>query len=111
MFELEIPREIQQLITETENQLWGELDHEKLHAECHKIEEWILDLGQTVGRASLYDKMVAFFWLMKKHVGRFAWDKKGEDSEDKYLKWRAPTSEDIQHLKSKLDFLISRLGF
>ena len=56
MFELELPHDIQQCITETEKKLWEELDCEKLHAECRKAEECILDLGNIVGRVILYEK-------------------------------------------------------
>jgi len=73
MFKLKFPWEIQQRVNETEKQLWEELDRDILHAECRKVEEWILDPGHIVGRIILYDKTVTLFWVMKKLIGRSVW--------------------------------------
>ena len=32
-----------------------------MHEECHKAEDWILDLGTNAGRLSLYEQTVAFY--------------------------------------------------
>ena len=39
------------------------------------MEEWILDPGHSVGRASQYENMVALSWVMKNLIGHDAWDK------------------------------------
>ena len=65
IYELELPREIQNRILETEKCLWEEFDSQKLKDECKKVEYWILDLGNTVGQVRLYEKTVAVYWLMK----------------------------------------------
>ena len=61
MFELELPMDIQKRIYDTEKHLWKEMDRQKLHEEIHKVEEWILYPGHTVGRTILYEKEVALF--------------------------------------------------
>ena len=104
--------DIQQHIAETEKHLWQELDCQKLHEEYKKAEEWILDLGHTVGRVSLYEKTMAVYWIMKNLVGWAASDrlnaKSGGDIQDQ---WRVSILVDIQRLNSKVDFLINRLSF
>ena len=126
MFELELPQEIQNHIFATERSLWAELDNKKLREECKKVEEWIMDPGHTMGHTSLYEKMVALFWVMKNLVGRAAWDHQSNDSGGPSLDpWKASIStliqcvEDsvqhaeasVQHVEAKVDFLISCLGF
>ena len=112
MFELELPQEIQNRISATEQSLWAELDNKKLKEECKKVEDWILDPGHTEGRASLYEKMVALFWVMKNLVGRAAWDRQSNDSGDPSLDpWKASISASIQCVEAKANFLIACLGF
>ena len=55
MFELELSSEVQKQINLLEKQLWEELYREKIHDECRKSVNWILDLGHNVGRLILYE--------------------------------------------------------
>ena len=65
MFELDLPIDIQLKINRIENQLWEELDRDTLHEKCWKSDEWILDPGHNAARLSLYERMVALYWVMK----------------------------------------------
>ena len=83
-----------------------------MHLECHKAEDSILDLGQTMGRVSLYEETFTLFWIMKNLMGRAASDKISEAPEAMdEAQWHASISLYIQHLGSKVDFLVSCLGF
>ena len=49
-----------------------------------------------MGRVSLDEKMITLFWFIKNLVGRSAWDKKGEASEDMHLaQWKSSMSKEI----------------
>ena len=80
MFKLELLKEIQQRINETEKQLWEEVDRDRLHEECRKVEDWILDPNHNVGKLSLYERTVALLWVMKNLIEQPAWDRKEENS-------------------------------
>ena len=112
IYELELPLDIQNRITETKKNFWQELDRQKLREECKKVEEWILDPGHTVGRVSQYEKTMVVYWLMKNLVGWIEWDRKNvEKGDNAQYPWNFSISAAVQRVEAKVDFLISRMGF
>ena len=99
--------------------MWDELDSQKMKEEAKKAQEWILDLGHTVSRMSLYEKTMAIFWVMKNLVGRAEWDHQTPDLENS-----SPESSQtvisalihslevsVKRVEDKIDFLTACLGF
>ena len=111
MFELKIPKQIQQNINGTEKHLWEELDRGTLYEECNKKEDQILDLGHNAGRHSLYEIIVALCWVMKNINGRLVWEKKEKgENEEQLTQWKKKMVTDSKQLNKKVGIILQGLG-
>ena len=46
-------------------ELWEKVKATPMDEIREEVEEWVLDLGTTAGRASSYDQMMMVYWVMK----------------------------------------------
>ena len=92
--------------------LWAEvkcMPWEYLHVE---VAEWVLDPGNTVGRASAYDHMLMNYWVticMVGHSSAMQEAKREADTEPVPF-WKDHNSE-CHTMHQKIDILAARLGF
>ena len=85
------------------------MPRENLHDEVAK---WVLDLGNTAGRASAYDRMFMTYWVTVRLVGHSAAMREAKQAG--YLEpvpfWKEHNVE-CHTMHHKLDVLAARLGF
>ena len=85
------------------------MPRENLHAE---VVEWVLDPGNTAGRASTYDRMLMIYLVIIRLVGHSAAmreEKQAGDLEPVPF-WKEHNVE-CHTMHHKLDVLVARLGF
>ena len=85
------------------------MPRENLHS---KVADWVLDLGNTTGRASAYDRMLMMYWVtvhLVEHSTAIHEAKRDGDSKPVPF-WKEHNSE-CHTMHQKLDVLAAHLGF
>ena len=85
------------------------MPRENLHAE---VVGWVFDLGNTVGRASAYDRMLMMYWVTVRLVGHSAalQEAKRVGDLEPVPFWKEHNVE-FHTMHHKIDVLAARLGF
>ena len=60
-----IPTFVRDEIEAIEKELWEKAKDASMDEIREEVEEWVMDLGTTTGKASSYERLMMLYWVMK----------------------------------------------
>ena len=77
------PPIIREEIEQVERDLWNRVQAMDMETVKAEVEEWLMDLGTTIGRLSAYEWIITTHWVTKKLVAHVLMDRGNKDLGDK----------------------------